>query len=57
MEHRMGQFGFGWKDTTAVQTYTVHDFHPQNRMLTVPERPGLGLNFNRELLKRFGEAG
>ena len=28
MEHRMGQFGFGWKDTTAVQTYTVHDFHP-----------------------------
>ena len=28
MEHRMGQFGFGWKDTTAVQAYTVHDFHP-----------------------------
>jgi hypothetical protein len=28
MEHRMGEFGFGWKDTTAVQTYTVHDFHP-----------------------------
>jgi hypothetical protein len=28
MEHRMGQFNFGWKDTTAVQTYTVHDFHP-----------------------------
>jgi len=28
MEHRMGQLGFGWKDTTAVQTYTVHDFHP-----------------------------
>jgi len=28
MEHRMGQFSFGWKDTTAVQTYTVHDFHP-----------------------------
>jgi hypothetical protein len=26
MEQRMGQFG--WKDTTAVQTYTVHDFHP-----------------------------
>ena len=22
------QFGFGWKDTTAVQAYTVHDFHP-----------------------------
>jgi hypothetical protein len=28
MEHRMDQFDFGWKDTTAVQTYTVHDFHP-----------------------------
>ena len=28
MEHRMGQFNFGWKETTAVQTYTVHDFHP-----------------------------
>src|ERR1700712_1633509 len=28
MERRMGAFGFGWKDATAVQTYTVHDFHP-----------------------------
>jgi hypothetical protein len=28
MESRLGQFGFGWKDTTAVQVYTVHDFHP-----------------------------
>jgi len=28
MEHRMGQFGFGWKDATTVQAYTVHDFHP-----------------------------
>jgi hypothetical protein len=28
MERRMGEFGFGWKDTTAVQTYTVHDIHP-----------------------------
>src|SRR5450631_2343352 len=28
MEHRMGQFGFGWRDTTAVHAYTVHDFHP-----------------------------
>jgi hypothetical protein len=27
MEKRMGEFGFGWKDTTAVQAYTVHDFH------------------------------
>jgi hypothetical protein len=28
MERRMAEFGFGWKDATAVQTYTVHDFHP-----------------------------
>jgi hypothetical protein len=28
MERRMGAFGFGWKDATATQTYTVHDFHP-----------------------------
>ena len=28
MESRLGAFGFGWKDTTAMQAYTVHDFHP-----------------------------
>ena len=28
MESRMGAFGFGWKDATAAQAYTVHDFHP-----------------------------
>ncbi|MFL6789964.1 MAG: hypothetical protein ACJ8EE_02155 [Bradyrhizobium sp.] len=28
MESRLSEFGFGWKDTTAVQAYTVHDFHP-----------------------------
>jgi hypothetical protein len=28
MENRLGAFGFGWEDTTAVQAYTVHDFHP-----------------------------
>jgi hypothetical protein len=28
MESRLGAFGFGWKDTTAAQVYTVHDFHP-----------------------------
>jgi hypothetical protein len=28
MESRLGAFGFGWNDTTAVQAYTVHDFHP-----------------------------
>jgi hypothetical protein len=28
MEERLGEFGYCWKDTTAVQAYTVHDFHP-----------------------------
>jgi hypothetical protein len=28
MEDRLGVFGFGWKDTTEVQAYTVHDIHP-----------------------------
>jgi|SRR5579859_1756622 len=28
MEQRLADFGFGWKETTAVQVYTVHDFHP-----------------------------
>ena len=28
MERRMGLLGAGWKDTTAVQVYSVHDIHP-----------------------------
>jgi hypothetical protein len=28
MENRLGAFGFTWNDTTAVQAYSVHDFHP-----------------------------
>jgi hypothetical protein len=28
MEDRLAAFGFGWRETTAVQAYTVHDFHP-----------------------------
>jgi hypothetical protein len=28
MEERLSEFGYGWKDTTAVQAYSVHDFHP-----------------------------
>jgi hypothetical protein len=28
MESRLGAFGFGWNNTTAVQVYSVHDFHP-----------------------------
>jgi hypothetical protein len=27
MESRMGEFSFGWKDATAAQAYSVHDFH------------------------------
>ena len=28
MESRLEALGFGWKHTTGVQAYTVHDFHP-----------------------------
>ena len=28
MESRLAAFGFSWKETTATQAYTVHDFHP-----------------------------
>lgn len=28
MERRLGRLGFGWRDTTAVQVYTIHDIHP-----------------------------
>jgi hypothetical protein len=28
MEGRMQAFGFGWKDTSAVQAYTIRDIHP-----------------------------
>ena len=28
MERRLGLLGFGWRDTTATQVYTVHDIHP-----------------------------
>jgi hypothetical protein len=28
MEERLAEFGYAWRDTAAVQTYTVHDFHP-----------------------------
>lgn len=28
MERRLATMGFSWADTTAVQVYTVHDFHP-----------------------------
>jgi hypothetical protein len=28
MESRLQTFGFGWKDTTAAQAYSIRDFHP-----------------------------
>jgi hypothetical protein len=28
MESRLGALGFKWKDTTAVQAYTIHNLHP-----------------------------
>ncbi len=28
MERRLGLLGFGWRDTTGVQVYTVQDIHP-----------------------------
>jgi hypothetical protein len=28
MERRLSALGFGWKDTTATQVYTIHDLHP-----------------------------
>ena len=28
MEDRLRAFGFGWKETTAAQVYSVRDFHP-----------------------------
>lgn len=28
MERRLGLLGFSWVDTTAVQSYSVHDIHP-----------------------------
>ena len=28
MEGRLELFGFGWKDTTHVQAYTIRDIHP-----------------------------
>jgi len=28
MESRLGALGFQWKDTTATQVYTIHNFYP-----------------------------
>jgi hypothetical protein len=50
METRLGAFGFDWKDTTAVQAYTVHDFHPvmtDELVRRGATRPGLTWHFAR----------
>ena len=50
MESRLGAFGFGWKDTTAVQAYTVHDFHSvmtDELVRRGATRPGLTWHFAR----------
>jgi hypothetical protein len=50
MESRLAAFGFAWKDTTAAQAYTVHDFHPVMREELVGRgamRSGLTWHFAR----------
>ena len=50
MESRLDAFGFGWKNTTGVQAYTVHDFHPvmtQELVQRGATRSGLTWHFAR----------
>ena len=50
MERRMGALGFGWKDTTAAQLYTVHDIHPflaDEIVRRGAARSGLTWHYNR----------
>ncbi|MBX9827126.1 MAG: hypothetical protein K2Y27_19305 [Xanthobacteraceae bacterium] len=50
MERRMGVLGFGWKDTTATQLYTIHDIHPFLEAEIVRRgaaRSGLTWHYNR----------
>jgi hypothetical protein len=50
MQRRLEVFGFGWKDTTAAQAYTVHDFHPSFAEVLVRKnaaRSGLTWHFAR----------
>jgi hypothetical protein len=50
MERRMGALGFGWKDTTAAQLYTVHDVHPflaDEIVRRGAARSGLTWHYNR----------
>jgi hypothetical protein len=50
MERRMAELGFGWKDTTATQLYTVHDIHPffaEQIVRRGAARAGLTWHYNR----------
>ena len=50
MERRMAELGFGWKDTTATQLYTVHDIHPclaDEIVRRGAARSGLTWHYNR----------
>ena len=50
MERRMAALGFGWKDTTATQLYTVHDIHPflaDEIVRRGAARSGLTWHYNR----------
>jgi hypothetical protein len=50
MERRMAALGFGWKDTTAAQLYTVHNVHPflaDEIVRRGAARAGLTWHYNR----------
>jgi len=50
MERRMAALGFGWRDTTATQLYTVHDAHPffaDEIVRRGAARSGLTWHYNR----------
>ncbi|MCF8477572.1 MAG: hypothetical protein K9G60_11130 [Pseudolabrys sp.] len=50
MENRLGALGATWRDTTAVQVYTVHDLHPflaDEIVRRGAARSGLTWHYNR----------
>jgi hypothetical protein len=50
MERRLGALGFTWRDTSAVQVYTVHDLHPffaDEIVRRGAARSGLTWHYNR----------
>ncbi len=50
MERRLVAFGLSWKQSTATQVYTVHDFHPffaDEIVARGAARSGLTWHFNR----------